>query len=163
HSYGREAECIILVLCDSHIGMGALASLRFKKAYSALIRLLILLLALLALGGAGGADPAWAWQQEHHAGLVLQFGDGSVQTYCLAFTGESISGLDLLLKTGLDVQFEAYAGMGGEVCKIGREGLDYPQQMFASQSYAPVVVYWSYIQLQHGACLVSLVSAGDYT
>src|SRR5207253_2571244 len=70
-----------------------------------------LVLCLLALGGGVGVSPAAARGGEHHAGLVVQFADGTVQKYCLAFAADSISGFDLLLETGLDVKIEAYGGL----------------------------------------------------
>lgn len=124
---------------------------------------LLTLLAASDMGGAGDASANLAAQgQEHHAGLVLQFANGSVQKYCLAFTGDSISGLDLLLKTGLDVKVEVYGGMGGEVCKIGHDGCDYPGQPCACQSYGPGGVYWTYHHLKGGQWKSSVVGAGSY-
>src|SRR5437879_4024190 len=43
------------------------------------------LAALLGLCGPGGPSLARAQAGEEHAGLVLQFADGSVRDYCLAF------------------------------------------------------------------------------
>ncbi len=124
------------------------------------------LLATLALGGAGAEGTrqavAQSQGQEHHAGIVLQFADGSVQKYCLAFAGDSISGLDLLLKTGLEVKLEAYGGMGGLVCKIGHDGCDYPGQPCVCQSYGPGGVYWTYHHLKDGQWRSSVVGAGSY-
>lgn len=101
-------------------------------------------------------------QAEHHAGMVLQFADGHTRTYCLAFAGDTISGLDLLLKTGLEVKVEAYGGMGGQICKLGPDGCDYPEQPCACQSYGPGGVYWSYSHLKNGAWKSSGQGASSY-
>ncbi len=124
---------------------------------------LITLATLLALGaeGAESSYPARA-QGENQAGLVIQFADGRIQSYCIPFSGESITGLDLLLKTGLDVQVESYGGMGAEICKIGANGCDYPNQPCACRSYGPGGVYWSYSHLKNGKWQMSSVGVGSY-
>lgn len=117
---------------------------------------------LPALAGAGDGEHAALAQVEHRAGLVIQFADGSTRTYCIPFTGDSITGLDLLLKTGLDVQVEAYGAMGALVCKIGQDGCDYPQQPCACMSYGPGGAYWSYHHLKDGTWHSASTGAGGY-
>ncbi len=99
---------------------------------------------------------------QNRAGVVVQFGDGTARTYCVAFAGDSISGLDLLAGTGLEVKVENYGGMGAMVCKIGPDGCDYPEQPCACQSYGPGGVYWSYHHLKDGRWVRSQVGASSY-
>jgi hypothetical protein len=129
------------------------------------VRVFALAVALLALGvsGVGAAGPARAGQAENRAGLVVQFTESDVRTYCLAFEGDSISGLDLLLKTGLDLKVEAFGSMGAQVCKIDATGCDYPGEPCACQSYGPAGVYWSYHHLRDGTWRTSIVGASIYT
>jgi hypothetical protein len=115
------------------------------------------ILALLVPASSGQA------QQQHHASLVLQFVDGHVQTYCIAFTEQSISGLDMLLKTGLPVQVQSYGGAGTEICKIGEDGCNYPEQLCACQSYGPGGKYWSYHHLKSGKWQSSGTAADHYS
>jgi hypothetical protein len=124
----------------------------------------MLAFALLALvvSGTGAATSARAGQAENRAGLVLQFPGEDVRTYCLAFEGDSISGLDLLLKSGLDLKVEAYGAMGAQVCKIDATGCDYPGEACACQSYGPDGVYWSYHHLREGTWRTSIVGASSY-
>ncbi|HET9492841.1 MAG TPA: hypothetical protein VFR15_01270 [Chloroflexia bacterium] len=128
-------------------------------------RVFALAVALLALGvsGAGAAGPARAGQAENLAGLIVQFTESDVRTYCLAFEGESISGLDLLLKSGLDLKVEAFGAMGAQVCKIDATGCDYPGEPCVCQSYGPGGVYWSYHHLREGTWRTSIVGASSYT
>jgi hypothetical protein len=114
------------------------------------------------LGTTSSSSLALAQQEESHAGLVLQFPDGTTQTYCIPFTGDSISGLDMLLKTGLNVKVEAYGGLGAEICQIGATGCDYPNQPCACQSFGPGGVYWSYHHLSGGQWRASALGAGSY-
>lgn len=49
------------------------------------------------------------------AGLVVEHGDGTVETYCIAFTGDGIRGDELLRRAG--VSFDQF---GGLVCSLGQ-------------------------------------------
>jgi hypothetical protein len=117
------------------------------------------LVLLLALSGAHGTS---AQRAENRVGLVVQFGDGTVRSYCIAFEGESISGMDLLVRSGLEVVAEGYGAMGGQVCKIGAEGCDYPGELCACKSYGPGGVYWTYHHLRAGVWKTSAVGASSY-
>ena len=120
---------------------------------------ILLLLTLLFVGESG---QTFAQEREHHAGLVLQFADGSTKTYCVAFDGESITGLDLLLKTGLEVRVESFGGAGAMICKIGPDGCDFPEEPCVCQSYGPGGVYWSYHHLKAGRWATSGVGVSSY-
>jgi hypothetical protein len=126
--------------------------------------LFTLSLALLAT-----VSPHWGWDKgasaqttENRAGLVVQGPDNTTQTYCITFEGDTISGLDLLIKSGLPLKVQAYGGMGAEVCQIGATGCDYPNQSCACQSYGTNGVYWSYHHLQDNTWKASIAGAGSY-
>jgi hypothetical protein len=126
--------------------------------------LFILSLVLLAT-----VSPHWDWYKgasaqttENRAGLVVQGPDNTVQTYCITFEGDTISGLDLLIKSGLPLKVQAYGGMGAEICQIGATGCDYPNQACACQSYGSNGVYWSYHHLQDNKWKASITGAGSY-
>jgi hypothetical protein len=103
-----------------------------------------------------------AQSDTNHAGLVIAFPDGTTHTYCIPFVQPDISGLDLLIGSGLDVKVQAYGGLGAEVCEIGSAGCDYPSQACACQSYGPGGVYWSYFHLTNGRWVASITGAGSY-
>ena len=125
--------------------------------------MLAIALTVLAVSGVEAAGPARAGQAENRAGLVVQFSESDVRTFCLAFEGESISGLDLLLRSGLDLKVEAFGAMGAQVCKIDATGCDYPGEPCVCQSYGPDGVYWSYHHLRDGTWRTSIVGASSYT
>jgi hypothetical protein len=129
------------------------------------VRIVLLAASLAAFGvaAAGAAASARAGQADNRAGLVVQFSDSNVRKYCFSFEGDSISGLDLLQKSGLDIKVEAYGAMGAQVCKIDATGCDYPGQPCACQSYGPGGVYWSYHHLRDGTWRTSIVGASGYT
>lgn len=119
-------------------------------------------LALLPTVGPHLSKGASAQTTENRAGLVVQGPGNTTQTYCIAFEGDTISGLDLLIKSGLPLKVEAYGGMGAEVCQIRATGCDYPNQACACQSYGPNGVYWSYHHLQDNKWKASIAGAGSY-
>lgn len=103
------------------------------------------------LSGAGAfaisARIARAGSSGGEAGLVVQHGDGSVDTYCVGFSGDSITGDQLLAKVGIPVvQFN------GLVCAVGtQEGCFQPHD-FAScvcQSDPPASTYWAFFTAKH--------------
>ncbi len=117
---------------------------------------------LVSVGGGSTVALAQSSGSRSQAGLVLQFPDGSTQTFCIPFAGDSVSGIDLLVKSGLDLKVQAYGGLGAEVCEIGSAGCDYPNQACACQSYGPGGVYWSYFHLTNGRWQTSVTGAGSY-
>jgi hypothetical protein len=119
-------------------------------------------LVLLATLGPHWDKGASAQTTENRAGLVVQGPDDTTQTFCISFEGDTISGLDLLVKSGLPLKVEAYGGMGAEVCQIGATGCDYPNQACVCQSYGPNGVYWSYHHLQDNKWKASIAGAGSY-
>ena len=64
-------------------------------------RTILLSLLLSALCFLAGASAARAQGGDHRAGLVIRFGDGSVQTQCVSFGESSITGEELLQRSGL--------------------------------------------------------------
>lgn len=73
-----------------------------------------LLLPLLGAALAAGAGVARA---DGEAGLYIDYGNGRVETYCIAFEGESITGQELLERAGVEVN--QFSGM---VCAIDGVG-----------------------------------------
>lgn len=78
------------------------------------------------------------------AGLVVQYGDGSITTRCVEFSENSISGLELLQRSNIPF-IAAYSAQGAAVCKIGNDGC--PADDCFCQSPPD---YWSYWHLQNG-------------
>ena len=127
----------------------------------------LVLLALLALawailcvmptwGGAQAGKPA-ATQTEQQAALIVQFGDGSYITRCISFGEGNISGLDLLIRSGLQV-----ANWGGAVCRIEKDGCDYPTKPCFCQCQGPNCRYWSYWHWRDGRWAYAQVGSADY-
>jgi hypothetical protein len=101
-----------------------------------LISSLLLIVVLAAPIHAQQPDP-------HRAGLVVVHGDGSVVSACVAFSEESISGVELLRRSGLEVTLDAYGGLGYGVCAIGDEGCSAGQDCFC-QCRSDPCAYWVY-------------------
>ena len=63
----------------------------------------------------------------HHAGLVIQHGDGSLTWAVIPFSGATVSGIDLLKRSGIAVVTVPFGALGDAVCQIEREGCPVPE------------------------------------
>lgn len=111
-------------------------------------RLGLTLAALLLMAlGAFAASYTVARADGGEAALVVDQ-DGHVDTYCVGFSGDSISASDLLTKAGYPVvQFN------GLVCAVGNENgcfMPSSQQTCVCHSYPPENKYWSFFVKRHG-------------
>ena len=101
------------------------------------------------------------------AGLVVQDGD-QVKTYCIAFTGDGITGQELLKRAGISV--EAFGGGSGlAVCALGERGCP-DASSFSScfcQCQGGDCTYWAFFTRQYGkswvysALAFNLIKAKD--
>jgi hypothetical protein len=58
------------------------------------------------------------------AGLVVDYGDGRISYVVVPFEEDSISGMDLLERSGLDLLTIEIGGMGAAICEIEDVGCD---------------------------------------
>jgi len=97
----------------------------------------------------GIISPVAAQQGGNQAGLLIQFGDGSVFTACvdLGPDGE-MTGEELLRALGLSTLIDYNSGFGGgTVCKIGNQGCNFPaEHCFCQCTMKPgdPCIYWTY-------------------
>jgi hypothetical protein len=63
-----------------------------------------------------------AGEELHHAGLVVRHGDGRLIYAYVAFPEESISGVELLRRSGISLVTIGFGGLGEGVCTIDGEG-----------------------------------------
>lgn len=90
-----------------------------------------------------------AQQGPNRAGLVIQFSDGSVFTRCVEFSGETISGYDLLAASGVALESSYDPGQGAAVCRINQDGCS-PDNCFCAMPQ-----YWRYFHMNTGAWVYS--------
>ena len=116
---------------------------------------LILVAVLTTLAQAQQPDP-------HRAGLVVVHGDGSITSTCITFSEESISGAELLQRSGLSVTLGEYGGLGYGVCAIGDEGCPAGRDCFCKCRGSPCA-YWVYShQSSDGSWAISGVGASGW-
>ncbi|MBX7234141.1 MAG: hypothetical protein K1X65_07145 [Caldilineales bacterium] len=128
-----------------------------------LLFLLLGLLLLVALAGRPGAA-----QGPNRAGLVVQFGNGDAVGVCVSFDEQSISGYELLQRSGLSFITQGDSHYGAAVCKIGdayrASGCDYPiDDCFCECRRAGNCNYWAYHHLQNGAWVYADYGASGST
>ncbi len=125
--------------------------------------LLILLVSALPAGAVLADAPVDAMQTTddpvNRAGLVVRFGDGSVQTACLDLGPDGqATGEELLQAAGLQPVME-YSALGGIVCQIGAEGCGFPEQSCWCQCKGDPCVYWRYFHQVDGQWVYATVGA----
>ena len=108
--------------------------------------------ATVCAGSAGGeaSTTSTAGAELRHAGLVVVFDDGRTETRCVEFAEESISGAELLERSGLEVVFSGFGGLGSAVCRIDGVGCSDPDDCFC-QCRGADCAYWSYWGFRDGA------------
>ena len=93
-------------------------------------------------------------QAPHKATLIVQFGPGDYVERSIPFSEDSISGLDLLTRSGLQV-----SAWGSAVCRLEAYGCAYPvEHCFCKCESAPCS-YWSYWYWQEGRWVYAQVGA----
>lgn len=104
-------------------------------------------------------------QGTQRAALIVQFGDGTYVTRCISFSEESITGLELLSRSGLQVSL-----WGGAVCRIEQQGCEYPVEACFCQCRGSSCQYWSYWHWRtatgpsvgEGGWAYAQIGSGDY-
>jgi len=108
----------------------------------------VLLAVLVAATGLPGAILA---DEPKRAGLLVQFDDGRVETRCVEFETDEISGADLLTRSGLEAVVDVSTGLGITVCKIEELGCDYPaEHCFCQCMSGADCGYWNYFTRDPG-------------
>ena len=107
-------------------------------------RTLLLPLLLTALCLLAAASTARAQDGDHRAALVVRFADGSVEKRCVAFSEPSITGAELLTRSGLQIIMDHTSGIGGAVCSIAGAGCAFPTQDCFCKCQGLTCEYWAY-------------------
>ncbi len=122
-----------------------------RRTTGALIGVLVVL--TLGIGVLPGLPPAGRIraQQPTRAGLVVEYGDGRIETFCVD-TGDAfgVSAEELLLSAPIEVQmFREYGNTA--VCRIGGEGCPAEECYCAYAGDAPQSRLWLSYRLRNGA------------
>jgi hypothetical protein len=118
---------------------------------------LMALLLMIGLVGAGASA-----QGVNQAALVIVHADGRILTQCVDFAEPQISGLELLQRSGLDLNLEP-SSMGATVCRLDGEGCTSPQQRCFCQCEGATCLYWSYWRWENNAWRYSPLGASNST
>jgi hypothetical protein len=105
-----------------------------------------LLIGLLLLSAVFGGRPANAQAPVTYAGIVVHPGDGTV-TYAYVPLDESVSGIELLRRSGISLVTVGFGGLGEGVCQIEETGCDVgPCRVRLCQTGDRSSPYWRYFQ-----------------
>ena len=109
------------------------------------------------------AVPAPLAAQTPRAGLVVMHGDGHTLTRCVDLPAASISGVELLVSSGLDLSLDASGGIGAAICRVDGEGCTYPQDDCFCQCQGAPCIYWSYWRRNGDSWTYSSLGASNTT
>ena len=110
--------------------------------------------ALLGLAGRSLRELALPWQP-NRAGLVVQFAEGQVTTACVRFAEESLTGSDLLARSGLLVNSLVDPNLGLAVCGIEETGCP------VDNCFCAMPNYWAYWQQGPAGWAYAATGAGQ--
>lgn len=96
-----------------------------------------------------------AAQTPNRVGLVVAYGNGSVEKHCVSFADESLTGLEVLERAALTLQV-SYNSVGAAICKIGTVGCPADDCFCDSPPN-----FWSYWHLKDGAWSFSSLGASN--
>jgi hypothetical protein len=119
---------------------------------TALLLVAAFALVLLAPASSGRADMTGA-------GLVVRYADGSTSYAWAPLGDETISGLDLLRRSGLPLVTTRFGSLGEAVCSIGGEGCSVAEcgaNICQSSADAP---YWQYFRQSDGVWRAMILGA----
>ncbi len=97
-------------------------------------------------------------------GLVIRYGDGHVETYCVTFQEPELTGVEVLRRSGVPIIVDPTSSFGQAVCKIDGEGCNFPQEdcFCRCQQVGRECQYWAYYHLREGHWEYSGQGAGTY-
>jgi hypothetical protein len=122
-----------------------------------------LLIAVLLVLGSLGYAPIAAQDQPDYAGIVIQPGDGTV-TYAYVPLDESVSGIELLRRSGVSLLTVGFGALGEGVCKIEETGCEIgPCRTRLCQTGDRNSPYWRYFQQDEAGAWVAAPLGGSAT
>lgn len=125
-----------------------------------MIRLLVVL--LVACGGLG-PGLVRAQDDASYAGIVIRPGDGTV-TYAYVPLNETVSGIELLRRSGVSLVTVGFGGLGEGVCRIEDIGCDVgPCRTRLCQTGDRDSPYWRYFQAEDSGEWVASPLGGSGT
>jgi hypothetical protein len=106
-----------------------------------------LLFALTSLGQAGSPAVTPATPAINVSGMVVDYGDGQVSYALVPFEEDSITGIDVLRRSGLSLLSVEFGAMGEGICAIEETGCDLSAcRARLCQTGDPDSAFWQYVR-----------------
>lgn len=102
-----------------------------------------------------------AAEGQNSAGIVVRHGDGTLVYVWVPFEEESISGEELLLRSGLQAVVTPYGGLGTAVCSLDGEGC--PSSDCFCKSFSSPAFFWHFFTLRDGTWVEELAGPSSRT
>lgn len=97
-------------------------------------------------------------QDENRVAIVVDDGEGQIETRCVLFEEDEITGVEALARSGLAVAVDYQAG-GQAICRIGTTGCE-SGNCFCQCRGGGECTYWSYWHVVDGEWQYALAGAG---
>ena len=108
---------------------------------------ILLLVAVCLDRSASSSLAAPAGDQHNVAGIVVEYAEGHYSMALVPFEEETISGIDLLSRSGLSLLMIDFGGMGKGVCAIEKTGCELDAcRARLCQTGDPESPFWHYLQ-----------------
>jgi len=119
---------------------------------------ILLLLPLLLLPH----TPVSAQSGPTRAAIVVRYPNGDVWQSCVQFSEPTITGDELLRRSGLSIVSDFSSGLGNAVCSINGSGCSYPTEDCFCRCQGVECEYWAYFHWVDGGWQYSQMGAGGY-
>ncbi|MFO7662294.1 MAG: hypothetical protein R6X18_06830 [Chloroflexota bacterium] len=123
-------------------------------------RVISLILSLLVASGLAVGQIAVDDGRENQAVLVIDFGNGEIDSVCINFSEDEISGYEALVRSQIPVEFD-FQSTGQAVCRIGQTGCAI-DDCFCACRGGSECTYWTYWHFSEGQWEYSTIGAGMY-
>jgi hypothetical protein len=98
--------------------------------------------------------------RENQAALVIDFGNGEIESICINFSEDEISGYEALVRSQIPVEFD-FQSAGQAVCRVGQTGCPI-DDCFCNCRGGSECTYWTYWHFSEGQWEYSTIGAGMY-
>lgn len=110
-------------------------------------RLLVVIAVTLMLLASASPGIAADTGENHIAGLIVDYGEGRISYALVPFTEDTLSGFELLDRSGLSLLTVQFGGLGNGVCAIEGTGCDLAAcRTRLCQTGDPASPFWHYAQ-----------------
>lgn len=120
-------------------------TLSFRNLLLAVVVAVAVQVPITAIAWSRPATTCDAATGSHHVALVVEHGDGSTVTRCIAFSAASMTGEQVLAASGIEYRTVLFGGLSDAVCQVDGEPVTFPPSCWTSTSN-----FWAFFVARKG-------------